>query len=208
MGPMFRLAPNELEELRTQLDDLLAKGLIEPSSSPFGAPVLFVKKKVAGLRMCIDYRKLNAVTIKNCYPLPRVDELLDQLHGAAIFSKLDLRSGYHQVRIRAGDEPKTAFRTQFGHYQFKVLPFGLCNAPATFQRLMNDIFHPYLTRFLQVYLDDLLIYSKSIPEHMQHLRIVLSVLRDHKLYIKPSKCEFGRTSIPFLGFIVSRGGIH
>ena len=140
MGQIFRLAPHELEELIKQLDDLLEKGLVEPSCSPYGAPVLFVKKKDGSMRMCIDYRKLNSCTIKNSYPLPRIDDLLDQLHGANVFSSLDLRSGYHQVRIKEGDEYKTAFRTQFGHYQFRVLPFWLCNAPATFHWLINDVF--------------------------------------------------------------------
>lgn len=207
MGPIFRLAPKELEELKRQLEELLSKGLIEPSSSPFGAPVLFVKKKDGSLRMCIDYRKLNNITIRNSYPLPRMDDLLDQLHGAKIFSSLDLRSGYHQVRVKAGDEYKTAFRTQFGHFQYRVMPFGLCNAPATFQRLMNDIFRPYLNDFVLVYLDDVLIYSKDAHQHMKHLRIVLSLLRENQLFIKRSKCEFGLNAIKFLGCVVTDRGI-
>ena len=207
MGPIFRLAPHELEALRKQLDDLLEKGLVEPSCSPYGAPVLFVKKKDGSMRMCIDYRKLNSCTIKNSYPLPRIDDLLDQLHGANVFSSLDLRSGYHQVRIKEGDEYKTAFRTQFGHYQFRVLPFGLCNAPATFQRLMNDVFRRHINRFVLVYLDDVLVYSRNPEEHLAHLRAVLTLLRQHKLFIKRSKCTFAMTSINFLGHVISDKGI-
>eukprot|EP00983_Pelagomonas_calceolata_P039705 1137302-Pelagomonas_calceolata.AAC.2 len=207
MGPMFRLAPNELEELKKQLEELLSKGLIEPNSSPFGAPVLFVKKKDNTLRMCIDHRKLNSITIRNAYPLPCMDDLLDQLHGAKNSTSLDLRSGYHQVRIKPGDEYKTAFCTQFGHFQYRVTPFGLRNAPATFQRLMNDIFRKYINRFVLVYLHDLLIYSHSAQEHLQHLCTVLSLLRQNQLYIKGSKCEFGVNFIKFLGCVVTDKGI-
>ena len=149
------------------MDGLLEKGLIEPSCSPYGAPVLFVKKKDGSMRMCIDYRKLNS-TIKNLYPLPHIDDLLDSLHGANVFSSLDLRSGYHQERIKEGDEHKTAFRAQFGHYQFRVLPFGLCNAPAAFQRLVNDVFRRHINRFVLVYLDDVLVYSRNPEEHLAH----------------------------------------
>lgn len=212
VGPLYKLSQEELQELEKQLKDLLERGLIQPSASPYGAPVLFAKKKLddgtwGGLRMCIDYRALNKVTVKNRYPLPRVDELLDRLHGATIFSKMDLMSGYHQIRIRPEDVHKTAFRTRYGLYEFTVMPFGLCNAPATFQRLMNDILRPYLDKFVVVYLDDILIYSKTPEEHAEHLRKVLTLLRQHKLYAKFTKCHFGIRSVEFLGHIVSAEGI-
>ena len=162
---LYRMPPDELKELKKQLDQLLELGLVRPSTSPFGSPVLFVKKKDGSLRLCIDYRGLNKITIKNRYPLPRVDEMLDRLHGATVFSKIDLVSGYFQVRISEEDIPKTAFRTRYGHYEFTVMPFGLCNAPATFQRMMNDILREHLDTFVIVYLDDILIYSKSKEEH-------------------------------------------
>ena len=159
--PVYRMSPTELDEVKRQLDELLSKGFIRPSVSPYGAPILFVKKKDGSMRMCIDYRALNKTTIKNSYSLPRIDDLLDQLHGATVFSKIDLRSGYHQIRVFEPDIPKTAFRTRYGHYEFTVLPFGLCNAPGTFQRLMNDVFRQYLDKFVLVYLDDILVYSKT-----------------------------------------------
>ena len=164
--PIYRLSPVELNEVERQVSELLKQGLIEPSSSPYGAPVLFVTKKDGSLRMCIDYRALNKITIKNKYPLPRTDQLLDSLSGAKVFSSLDLLSGYHQIRIPDEDVPKTAFRTPFGHYQFKVLSFGLTNAPATFQATMNHIFRPYLNKFVVVYIDDILVFSKSHEEHL------------------------------------------
>ncbi|KAF5481509.1 hypothetical protein F2P56_002151 [Juglans regia] len=154
------MAPAELKELKVQIEELLEKGLICPSSSPWGAPVLFVKKKGGTLRMCIDYRELNKVAIKNKYPLLRIDDLLDQLQGASVFSKIDLRSGYHQLRIRVQDIPKTAFRTHYGHFEFSVMPFGLTNAPAAFMDLMNQIFRQYLDSFVLVFIDGILIYSK------------------------------------------------
>uniref|UniRef100_A0A7S3R204 Reverse transcriptase domain-containing protein n=1 Tax=Dunaliella tertiolecta TaxID=3047 RepID=A0A7S3R204_DUNTE len=201
------LPPAELEELRKQLEELTENGLIEPSSSPFGAPVLFVKKKDNTQRICVDYRKLNNITVKNSYPLPRIDDLLDQLHGAEVFSSIDLRSGYHQVRTKERDEHKTAFRTQYGHVQFCVLPFGLCIAPATFQRLMNDVFRTFLLQFVIDYLDDVLIFFKTVRLHMQHLRQVFQLLREHKLYIKRSKCEFAVSALRFLGHVISDRGI-
>ena len=188
----YRMSPAQLDELKKQLNELLEKQFVQPSKSPFGAPVLFVKKKDGSTRMCIDYRALNKVTIKNKYPLPRVDELLDRLHGAKWFSKIDLRSGYHQVRIADGDIQKTAFRTRYGHYEFMVLPFGLTNAPATFMQLMHGIFHNNLDDFVIVFLDDILIFSKTNfkKDHVKHLEAVLKKLREHKLYAKESKCEF------------------
>ena len=169
----YRMAPAELRELKLQLQELLDKGFIRPSTSPWGAPVLFVKKKDGTLRLCIDYRGLNKVTIKNKYPLPRIDDLLDQLQGARVFSKIDLRSGYHQLKVKAEDVEKTAFRTRYGHYEFLVMPFGVTNAPAAFMDLMNRVFKPYLDEFVVVFIDDILIYSKSKTEHENHLRLAL-----------------------------------
>jgi hypothetical protein len=186
----YRMPPKELAELKNKLQELLDKGYIRPSSSPWGSPALFVKKKDGSLRMCVDYRPLNAVTIKNKYPLPRIDVLFDQLVGAKIFSKIDLRSGYHQIKIRASDVPKTAFSTRYGLYEFLVMSFGLTNALAYFMYLMNSVFMNELNKFVVVFIDDILIYSKNKAEHAKHLRIVLQRLRDHKLYAKFSKCEF------------------
>ncbi|MCW3101545.1 MAG: uncharacterized protein JWL77_7163 [Chthonomonadaceae bacterium] len=204
---VYRMSPAELDELKKQLDELVAAGFIRPSKSPFGAPVLFVKKKDGGLRMCIDYRDLNRITVKNRYPLPRVEELFERLTGAKYFSKIDLRSGYHQVRIQDDDIHKTAFRSRYGHYEFLVLPFGLTNAPATFMHLMQSIFDPHLDQFVIVFLDDILIFSKSLEDHRQHVRRVLELLRKNKLYAKESKCEFFKQSISFLGHVVSGEGI-
>ncbi|KAK9130891.1 hypothetical protein Sjap_011378 [Stephania japonica] len=169
--PPYRMAPKELDELRGQLDELLELGFIRPSMSPWGAPVLFVKKKDDSLRLCIDYRQLNKATVKNKYPLPRIDDLFDQLTGSQCFSKIDLRSGYHQLRIRAEDMEKTAFRTRYGHYQFTVMPFGLTNAPAMFMDLMHRVLRQYLDRFVIVFIDDILIYSKTREEHKEHLKV-------------------------------------
>ncbi|CAJ2634448.1 unnamed protein product [Trifolium pratense] len=171
------------------------------------APVLLVKKKDGSVRLCIDYRQLNKVTIKNKYPLPRIDDLMDQLVGACVFSKIDLRSGYHQIRVKTEDIPKTAFRTRYGHYEYSVMPFGVTNAPGVFMEYMNRIFHSFLDRFVVVFIDDILIYSKSEEEHEEHLRIVLQVLKEKKLYAKLSKCEFWMKEVSFLGHIISSGGI-
>ncbi|KAM1650651.1 hypothetical protein EV1_003261 [Malus domestica] len=159
------------------------------------------------MRLCIDYRQVNQVTVKNRYPLPRIDDLFDQLKGAQVFSKIDLRSGYHQLRIRKDDVLKTAFHTRYGHYEFRVMPFGLTNAPTTFMDLMNIVFRPYLDRFVIVFIDDILIYSRSVNEHKKHLRLVLERLKDNQLYAKFSKCQFWLTQVGFLGHIVSAEGI-
>eukprot|EP00253_Pinus_taeda_P012458 PITA_12458 len=203
----YRMSTPELTELKMQLQELLDKEYIRPSVSPWGAPVLFVKKKDGTLRMCIDYRQLNKLTIKNKYPLPRIDELFDQVKGATVFSKIDLRSGYHQIRIKDEDIAKTAFRTRYGHYEFVVLRFGLTNAPATFMCLMNSIFHPYLDRFVLIFIDDILIYSRTIEEHHEHLRMVLQTLREHQLYAKFSKCDFFKEEIQYLGHVIIKDGI-
>ncbi|KAI3738440.1 hypothetical protein L2E82_28472 [Cichorium intybus] len=203
----YRLAPTEMRELMSQLQELLDKGFIRPSSSPWGAPVLFVKKKDGSIRMCIDYRELNKITIKNRYPLPRIDDLFDQLQGADYFSKIDLRSGYHQVRVKESDVEKTAFRTRYGHYEFLVMPFGLTNAPAIFMDLMNRVCKPFLDRFVIVFIDDILIYSKNKEEHASHLRLVLETLKREQLYAKFSKCEFWMREVQFLGHVVSIQGI-
>ncbi|GJV33683.1 putative reverse transcriptase domain-containing protein [Tanacetum coccineum] len=204
----YRLAPSEMQELSGQLQELQDKGFIRPSHSPWGAPVLFVKKKDGSFRMCIDYRELNKLTVKNRYPLPRIDDLFDQLQGSRFFSKIDLRSGYHQLRVHEDDIPKTAFRTRYGHFEFTVMPFGLTNAPAVFMDLMNRVCKPYLDKFVIVFIDDILIYSKSKEEHEVHLRLVLELLRKEKLYAKFSKCEFWLQEVHFLGHVVNQNGIH
>jgi hypothetical protein len=186
----YRMPPNELVELKIKLQDLLDKGFIHPSASPWGCPALFVKKKDNSLRLCVDYRPLNAVTIKNKYPLPRIDILFDQLAGAKVFSKIDLRSGYHQIKIRPSDVPKTAFSTRYGLYEYLVMSFGLTNAPAYFMYLMNSVFMQELDKFVVVFIDDILIYSKNPTDHAQHLHVILQRLRDHHLYAKFSKCKF------------------
>jgi hypothetical protein len=203
----YRMPPNELAELKIQLQDLLDKGFIRPSASPWGCPALFVKKKDNSLRLCVDYRPLNAVTIKNKYPLPRIDILFDQLAGAKVFSKIDLRSGYHQIKIKPCDIPKTAFSTRYGLYELLVMSFGLTNAPAYFMYLMNSVFMPELDKFVVVFIDDILIYSKTDGDHANHLRIILQRLRDHRLYAKFSKCEFWLDSVKFLGHTISSEGI-
>ena len=204
----YRMPPNELAELKKQLQDLLTKGLIRPSSSEWGCPALFMKKKKDNsLRMCVDYRPLNAVTIKNKYPLPRIDILFDQLSKAKVFSKIDLRSGYHQIKIRPQDIPKTAFSTRYGLYEYLVMSFGLTNAPAYFMYLMNSVFMPELDQFMIVFIDDILIYSENEQDHAEHLRVVLTRLRDHQLYAKFSKCEFWLKTVPFLGHVLSENGI-
>ncbi|KAI3821411.1 hypothetical protein L1987_08979 [Smallanthus sonchifolius] len=203
----YRLAPSEMKELMSQLEELTEKGFIRPSISPWGAPVLFVKKKDGSMRMCIDYRELNKRTVKNKYPLPRIDDLFDQLQGASWFSKIDLRSGYHQLKVREEDVPKTAFRTRYGHYEFLVMSFGLTNAPAAFMDLMNRVCRPMLDRSVIVFIDDILIYSKNEGDHHCHLREVLEVLKQEKLYAKFSKCAFWLREVQFLGHVVNPDGI-
>jgi hypothetical protein len=201
------MPPVELAELKKQLQELLDKGFIRPSTSPWGYPALFVKKKDESLRLCIDYCPLNAVTIKNKYPLPRIDVLFNQLVGAKVFSKIDLCSGYHKIKIRASDIPKTAFSIRYGLYEFLVMSFGLTNAPAYFMYLMNFVFMPELDKFVVVFIDDILVYSKNKEEHAGHLHVVLQRLREHRLYAKLSKCDFWLKEIKFLGHTISQAGI-
>ena len=203
---MYKMSPKELEELKKQLTELLEYGFIKPSESPWGAPVLFVQKKDGTLRLCIDYRALNKVTKKNRYPLPHIDELFNNTQGAKYFSKIDLRSGYHQIRIAEKDTEKTAFRTRYGHYEWLVVPFGLTNAPATFMHLMQSVLNPILDKFAIAFLDDILIYSKTKEEHIQHIKEVFKILRENQLYAKLSKCEFMKAEISFLGHTLSSKG--
>jgi hypothetical protein len=203
----YRMSVDELEELKKQLKELSDKGYIRPSASPWGSPVLFVKKKDGSMRMCIDYRNLNAVTVKNKYPLPRIDDLLDQLKDAKFFSKIDLRSGYHQMKIRPDDIPKTAFVTRYGQYEFTVVSFGLTNAPAYFMNMMNKVFMDELDKFVVVFIDDILIYSSTAEEHEQHLRVVLEKLRQNQLYAKFSKCDFWLEEVAFLGHVLTVEGV-
>ena len=205
--PPYRFAPTELRELKTQLQELQDLGVIRTSILPWEAPTLFAQKKDGSLRLCIDYRKLNRVTVKNKYPMPRIDDLFHQLRGVTCFSKIDLRSCYHQLRVRQEDIPKTTFYPRYGHYEFVVMPFGLTNAPATFMDLMNRIFRAYLDRFVVVFVDDILVYSPSEEEHQSHLSIVLELLREHQLYAKLSKCEFWLSEVKFLGHVVSKDGV-
>ena len=202
---LYRMSRTELEETRKQVEKLIDLGFVRPSKSPWASPVLFASKKDGGLRFCIDYRALNRFTVKNSYPLPRIDGLMDQVGNAQYFTTIDLRSGYHQMRIAEEDVPKTAFSTRYGHYEYTVVPFGLTNAPAEFMSLMNKIFKEYTDKFVLVYLDDILVYSKTWEDHIRHVRLVLDRLRKEKLYAKFSKCKFGVQEVEYLGFILRAG---
>ena len=207
-GPRYRHTPIEKEELTKQVTEGIAKGIIEPSTAPYGAPVIFVKKKDGSLRMCVDYRALNRITIKNRYPLPRIDDLLDEVGKAKYFTSLDLASGYHQIRINPEDVPKTSFITPFGHFQWKVLIEGLTNAPATFQHFMNEIFKKERFNFVAVYLDDILIYSKTEEEHYKHIEQVLDVLKKNNLFLRFEKCSFFKREVKYLGHIIDEHGVR
>nr|GEX57529.1 putative reverse transcriptase domain-containing protein [Tanacetum cinerariifolium] len=204
----YRLAPLEMHELYDQLQELADRGFIRPSTSPWGAPVLFVKKKDGYFRMCIDYQELNKLTLKNRYPLPMIDDLFDHLQGLSVYSKINLRSGYHQLRVRDEDIPKTAFRTRYKQYEFQVMQFGLTNEHAAFMDLMNRVCKPYLDKFVIVFIDDNLIYSCNKEEHANHLRIILELLKKEKLYAKFSKCDFWINIVQFLGHVIDSQGIH
>jgi len=202
----YRMAPMEQAELKKQIDDLLAKGFIRPSVSPWAAPMIFVEKD-GTKRLCVDYRGLNHVTIKNKYPLPRIDALFDQLKGAKVFSKIDLQSGYHQLRIKEEDIEKTAFSTRYGHFEYVVMSFGLTNAPVVFMEAMNRMLHPYLDVFVVVFIDDILVYSKTKEEHEVHLSLVLDKLREYKYYAKLKKCTFWLFEVSFLGHVINHDGL-
>lgn len=206
-GPIYPLSQAELAELRKYLDENLANGRIKPSKSPAGAPILFVPKKDGGLRLCVDYRGLNKVSVKNRYPLPLISEILDRLSGAQYLSKIDVQDAYYRIRIREGEEWKTAFRTRYGHFEYMVMPFGLTNAPATFQSYIYTALYGLLDVICIAYLDDILIFSKTYEEHTEYLRLVLERLRKAQLFVKASKCRFYKEQVEFLGFIVGRNGI-
>ncbi|GJU30777.1 putative reverse transcriptase domain-containing protein [Tanacetum coccineum] len=203
----YRLAPSEMKELSEQLKELSDKGFIRPSSSPWGAPILFVKKKDRSFQMCIDYRELNKLTVKNRYLLLRIDDLFDQLQGSSVYSKIDLRLGYHQLRVREEDIPKTAFRTRYGHYEFQVMPFSLIKAPAVFMNLMNRVSKPYLDKFVVVFIDNILIYLKNKQEYEEHLKLILELLKKKELYAKFSKFEFWIPKVQFLGHMIESQGL-
>ncbi|GJX69249.1 putative reverse transcriptase domain-containing protein [Tanacetum coccineum] len=204
----YKLAPSKMLEVSNELQELACRGFFRPSTSPLGALVLFVKKKGGSFRMCIDYRELNKLTIKNRYPLPRIDNLFDQLQGLSVYSNIDLRSGYHQLRVSDEDIPNTAFRIRYGHYEFQVMSFGLTNAPTVFMDLMNRMCKPYMDKFMIVFINDILINSRNKEEHVDHLRIIMELLKKEKLYANFSKCDFWINIVQFLGHIIDSQGIH
>lgn len=203
----YKMSASESDELKTQLEDLLEKKFVRPNVSPWGALVLLVKKKDGSIRLCDTYRQLNKVTVQNKYPLPRIDDLMDQLVGACVFNKIDLRSGYHKIKVKDENIPKILFRTRYSNYEYSVMPFGVYNTPDVFMEYMNEIFHPYLDHFVVVFVVDILVYFKSTKKHVGHLWVVLQVLKENKLYTKLSKCEFWLQEVIFLGNVTSSGVI-
>jgi hypothetical protein len=205
---MYRMLVMENGEIKKQIQELIDKGVIMPSTSPCRSPIVLVPKKHGTWHMCVDFRALNKITIKKCYPLPRIDDFLDQLKYAMYFTKLYLRSGYHHIRIVEGDTWKTIFKTNQGLFEWMVMPFGLCNAPATFMRVMNDVLRPFLDDCVILYLDDILIFRKYREEHVRHVNQVLDVSKKENLFLKMSKCEFGKTSLVYLGHILGGGELE
>ena len=203
----YRYALYQKNEIDKTVQEMMKSGTIQPSSSPYASPVVLVKKKDGSWRLCVDYRGLNELTIKDRFLIPVIEDLMDELGGSVVYSKIDLRGGYHQVRMNIDDIHKTAFKTHSDHYEYLVMPFGLTNGPATFQSLMNFVFRKFLRKFVLIFFDDILVYSDSLEAHEGHLRIVFEVMRSNNLFVKESKCEFGTEKVEYLGHYIEKKGI-